>query len=258
MTFSLETPPEIVWAGVGLHGAHPVENFLIRDAWCLHLFRDEMELRVGPQIRQIRPHHATLIAPDTPIQFRFARPMTHLHFFAHFRAAPNVPDALSCDWKWQDLADDFEQHAEKLRGLIGFSHDFPARANCVLWGLLWDLQARHEASERPATPQTRAGQLCFQVRQTIELRLGQPLCVADLAREFGVSHNHLTRTFRAATGQTVVDFIRVRRVEKARYLLENTTLPIKVIAAQTGLGDFHSFNKAFGRAFGRSPRSFRR
>lgn len=34
----------------------------------------------------------------------------------------------------------------------------------------------------------------------IEAWLGQPLTVPDIAAAAGVSHNHLTRLFRAATG----------------------------------------------------------
>jgi transcriptional regulator GlxA family with amidase domain len=78
-----------------------------------------------------------------------------------------------------------------------------------------------------------------------------------LARELDVSHNHLTRSFRAATGLAPVEFIRERRVNRAEELLRHTTLPIKAIAAQVGLGDFHSFNKVMRRAKGASPRRLR-
>ena len=48
-----------------------------------------------------------------------------------------------------------------------------------------------------------------------------------------------------------------RRVRRAEYLLRYTTLPIKAVASQVGLGDFHSFNKAMRRVTGLAPRQAR-
>ena len=77
----------------------------------------------------------------------------------------------------------------------------------------------------------------------IELRLAETLSVKALADEVGISHNHLTRLFRAAVGDTVIGYIRQRRVQRARHLLEHTTLPIKTVAAQVGIEDpRHSIN----------------
>ncbi|WP_420708413.1 helix-turn-helix domain-containing protein [Streptomyces sp. ERV7] len=47
----------------------------------------------------------------------------------------------------------------------------------------------------------------------------------ETATAVGVSHNHLTRLIRAATGETVVGCIRARRMERARHFLQATTPP---------------------------------
>ncbi|MDF9815002.1 transcriptional regulator GlxA family with amidase domain [Streptomyces sp. SPB162] len=91
----------------------------------------------------------------------------------------------------------------------------------------------------------------------IESHLADPLTVPGIARAAGVSHNHLTRLFRAATGDTVVAHIRRRRLERARHLLVESTLSIAAVAASVGIADLQAFNKACRRELGASPRAVR-
>ncbi len=79
----------------------------------------------------------------------------------------------------------------------------------------------------------------------------------EIAKTVGVSHNHLTRLFRAATGETVVGYIRARRMERARHFLHATTLSITAVAASVGIPDLQAFNKTCRRELGASPRGIR-
>jgi len=243
----LERAPRVEHMGVGLHGHVALEKFLLPHAWCLHLFRDTLDLRVNGDKIEVLPGTATLIAPGSPIEFRFPRRTRHLHVFAHF----SVEDGETRPFPAvQFLGDDFDCHFARLSEAIGFWSNRSPRASARLWETLWNLSQPHSDQKREATLVSRA-------REAIELRLSEPLCVADLARELGASHNHLTRRFKAETGQTVVEFIRARRTGRAVYLLEHTTLPIKAVAQNCGLGDFHSLNKTLRAQTGKSPRAFR-
>jgi transcriptional regulator GlxA family with amidase domain len=73
----------------------------------------------------------------------------------------------------------------------------------------------------------------------------------------GVSHNHLTRLFHAETGQTVIAYIRQRRLTRARHLLVSSTLSIPAVAASVGIPDLQAFNKACRRELGGPPRAIR-
>ncbi len=90
-----------------------------------------------------------------------------------------------------------------------------------------------------------------------EARLTEPLTVPEIAKAAGVSHNHLTRLFRATTGETVVGYIRSRRMERARHFLRATTLSIPAVAASVGIPDLQAFNKACHRELGASARAVR-
>ncbi|WP_405705667.1 helix-turn-helix transcriptional regulator [Streptomyces sp. NBC_00069] len=91
----------------------------------------------------------------------------------------------------------------------------------------------------------------------IEVRLGQPLTVPEIAAAAGASRNHLTWLLRAAKGETVVGCIRARRMERARHFLQATTLSVPAVASSVGIPDLQAFNKACRRVLGTSPRSIR-
>ena len=247
----LAHPPVPALLGIGRHGSLALERYLIPDSWCLHLYRDPMQLRVDGAWLDVRAGCATLIPPGAPIEFHFPAPIIHTHFVAHFSAPPGPTRAFPAI---QNLGARFEPFYRQLSEIVGHgAHDNAEspRAQARLWDVLWQLS---RPATTPATPQQA---LVENAQRWIEAHLGEPFSIADLARRFEVSHNHLTRCFAAQTAQTPVAWIRTRRVERARYLLGHTTTPIKSIAAQCGLGDIHSLNKAMRQATGLGPRALR-
>jgi AraC family transcriptional activator FtrA len=89
-------------------------------------------------------------------------------------------------------------------------------------------------------------------------RLGEPLRIAELARLAAMSERTFMRRFRAATGMTPADWITRMRVERARELLESTTLSIEGIATRAGLGTAMTLRHHFRRRVGVSPLEYRR
>lgn len=81
--------------------------------------------------------------------------------------------------------------------------------------------------------------------------------VRELASLCGISPRHLHRQFLALTGKTVVAYITATEMERAKKLLRSSTTPIKAIAQQCGYGHESSFARAFRRATGASPLTFR-
>ncbi|UVL30879.1 AraC family transcriptional regulator [Pseudomonas donghuensis] len=92
----------------------------------------------------------------------------------------------------------------------------------------------------------------------IEQNAAYPLQVADLARLAGLSSARLHARFMAECGVTPMDYVRQRRLLRARQLLRNTQLPIGEIACQVGYSSQSAFAAAMLKAFGRSPGALRR
>ena len=98
------------------------------------------------------------------------------------------------------------------------------------------------------------------VQRTIdrmEERLHRPLTVPELARADGLSAAQLTRLFRQATGRTPGVYLHELRMQRARILVQRTTLTIAEVMSQVGVSDRSHFAQAFRRAYGVSPRTLR-
>jgi len=93
----------------------------------------------------------------------------------------------------------------------------------------------------------------LRVLRLMETTIETPQSRADLARLAGVSVRQLERLFRRHLGRGMHQHYTSRRLERARQLLRETTLPILDVAVATGFGSSSQFARAYGRAFGESP-----
>jgi AraC-like DNA-binding protein len=88
-------------------------------------------------------------------------------------------------------------------------------------------------------------------------RYSEPLTVADLAREAGLSPAHFSREFRRAFGEAPHQYLLTRRLERAASLLRNTDRTATDICFAVGLTSLGSFTTSFRRVYGRSPLEYR-
>jgi AraC-like DNA-binding protein len=246
----LGAPPVVANVGVGVHGPHP-DVFHLPDLWQLHLYRYEADLTVGGTPYAIRPGRVSLVPPATTVRYRYRGRSEHL--YAHFRlAAEGEPRVVPVV---QDAGPHLPALAAQLRQAVVAWPSTPVRAVAEIWAALWRV-----AGLTPPAPHPDGGADHPAITAAIahiEARLADPLTVPGIAQAVGVSHNHLTRLFRTATGDTVVGYIRARRMARAHHLLRATTLSIPAIAASVGVGDLQAFNKACRRELGASPRAVR-
>jgi len=98
------------------------------------------------------------------------------------------------------------------------------------------------------------------VTTAIEARLSQPeLSMRDVALKEGMSQRYLQKLFELQ-GTTFSDFVRGRRLERARLDLIDTAhsmASIAEIAFRWGFRDQGHFSRAFRTAYGLSPRAYR-
>jgi AraC family transcriptional regulator, regulatory protein of adaptative response / methylated-DNA-[protein]-cysteine methyltransferase len=82
--------------------------------------------------------------------------------------------------------------------------------------------------------------------------------VADLATALGVGPRHLLRLFLRHTGATPSEIAATKRVQKAKRLIDETTMPLAEIAYAAGFGSVRRFNVCLLSTYKRTPTSFRR
>ncbi len=80
----------------------------------------------------------------------------------------------------------------------------------------------------------------------------------DIARYVNASDGHLARCFKQETGLTPMVYLNRYRIQRAKYLLENTSQSITSIAISCGFSDVNYFSRVFRQETGKSPRTYRR
>jgi len=86
----------------------------------------------------------------------------------------------------------------------------------------------------------------------------EPLRLESLASVAAFSPYHFHRIFRAWTGETLQDFVRHRRLEKAGgQLVHNPAISVQSVAIQCGFTSAEGFSRAFTQHFGMSPSNWR-
>jgi transcriptional regulator GlxA family with amidase domain len=88
--------------------------------------------------------------------------------------------------------------------------------------------------------------------------LGEPLGIDRLASQSHMSRRTFIRAFRATTGTTPSVWIRARRLDAARRLLETTDLSVDQVAADCGFGNAVTLRQNFATAFSTTPTEYRR
>jgi AraC-like DNA-binding protein len=247
----LDEPPSLAAVGVGVHGpAGHVDLFSLPNLWQLHLYAYEADLAVNDTTHAIRPGRVSLIPPGTTVRYRYRGRSEHI--YVHLRlGSAGSPLGIPVI---QDTGIHLAPLTAQLRQALSDWPHSPARATAEVWAALW----RVARLDPPRTHgSTAAHPAVAAAVASIEARLAEPLTVKEIAKAAGVSHNHLTRLFRADTGKTVVGYIRARRMERARHFLQATTMSIPAIAASVGIPDLQAFNKACHRELGAPPRGIR-
>jgi AraC-like DNA-binding protein len=98
------------------------------------------------------------------------------------------------------------------------------------------------------------------VRKTvlmIDADLSADLSLSSLSEAQSVSSGYLATIFKKELGKTVSEFIREKRVKRAKTLLSTTNLQVQTIAVHCGIMDVQYFTKIFKKTTGMTPKQYR-
>jgi AraC-like DNA-binding protein len=95
-------------------------------------------------------------------------------------------------------------------------------------------------------------------RDYLHANVRSRVSLANVASAACLSPFHLLRIFRAAFGQSPHDYLSRCRLERAKFLLEKTRIPVTSVCLESGFNSLGSFSSLFRAKCGMSPRAWRR
>lgn len=85
----------------------------------------------------------------------------------------------------------------------------------------------------------------------------QPFTVQKMAERVAMSSRNFARAFQREVGITPMQYLQNARIDRARKLLEQSDLPLKVVAAQCGFSSDRHMRKVFCERIGMTPAQYR-
>ena len=77
------------------------------------------------------------------------------------------------------------------------------------------------------------------------------------AEKLGISNSYLSRIFKKRTGENFLDYLLRFRIDRAKFLLETTSLSNGQIAEKVGFGEGRYFSQVFKKYCGTTPKRYR-
>jgi AraC family transcriptional regulator, arabinose operon regulatory protein len=96
-----------------------------------------------------------------------------------------------------------------------------------------------------------------QIKHYMDENLCKDISLNDISNRFYISPQHLIRLFKAVTGCAPKQYITLRKIEKAKEMLCNTSLKIDRISDSLGYNNIHYFYRMFKKATSQTPLQFR-
>ncbi|WP_394198592.1 GlxA family transcriptional regulator [Litoreibacter albidus] len=119
---------------------------------------------------------------------------------------------------------------------------------------------RKSDAEQPKDIADNEGLFDVHVTQAIRLMeetLSDPMPMAELTAQVGLSTRHLERVFRKVFNDSPARFYKKLRAKRARTMIEETLMPMVDIAVATGFGSVNTLAKAVRDEYGVTPSKMR-
>jgi AraC family transcriptional regulator len=114
----------------------------------------------------------------------------------------------------------------------------------------------HDVAEAAVSAREEAR--AAQAVRLIEARLGEPLTVAGLARDVGLTRRRFATSFRRVVGVTPYAYVLGRRLDAAAERLASGAASVLDVALEVGFGDLSEFTRRFRGRYGCPPGLYRR
>jgi AraC-like DNA-binding protein len=136
-------------------------------------------------------------------------------------------------------------------------HDLLGETHLENTGCISILLAPFLSTAPPPSASRSEGKRLQRFASYVEDHLEQPIALRDIAEELGITPNYLSDWLFQIIRMRPVEYINLRKIEKAQELLTTSTLSVKQIAFQLGFSSTTYFARVFKNQLGVSASTFR-
>ena len=185
---------------------------------------------------------------------RYEIPKGTRWYYVHFRVPENV-ELENCRVLPKQMQGLLESSIEKE--LAGIVERFHHKEEENLWEInadFWRFLTQLTRWGKKRAKLTLSDKIC----EFLSKKDGEPFDSAVLEKEFCLSYKRLAAVFKSQKNQTMQEYHRALKIQKAIRLLRTTLLNISEIAGECGYEDALYFSRVFKKQTGKSPSEFRR
>lgn len=103
-----------------------------------------------------------------------------------------------------------------------------------------------------AEPDTEPDSVEYRILRYLNKNIDKQISLDDICQKYYISKSQLCRVFRSCTGVTVKQYLTVKRLVKAKQLIDAGQKPTHIYT-QCGFNDYSSFYRAYHKFYGISP-----
>lgn len=229
------------------------------DVYMIYLYKGELELHAGGEIRVMHAGQMIFFAPHTPYRYRKTDHTEMDYLWVHFTGF----DALQLMEKCGFSARTLYEIGVGEEVVLAFSelfeefirNDFCADSACAAKACsLFVLLARLAARRGRGKEDLRSFQ---HSKEYMHRNFASEICIGELACMENLSVSRYRAAFRAHTGLSPSEYLAGLRMRNACTMLEQTDLSIQEIAQASGYEDSLYFSRIFRKNIGLSPSQYR-
>lgn len=101
-------------------------------------------------------------------------------------------------------------------------------------------------------------QLIDSIESYIDDHINEEITIEKLCTEFNIKRTRLYNIMQQYTSGGIANFIKKKRLEKAKFLIRTTDMKIPEISDAIGFSDYNYFLRVFKKEFGISPKKYRK
>ncbi len=100
--------------------------------------------------------------------------------------------------------------------------------------------------------------LCYSIMRYIDANIFRIKSFADIADYFNYNYSYLSKVFKQTTKTTILDYLSSKKLERAKFLIDEGKLSLTKIAETLNYASIYSFSKSFKYHFGISPTEYKK